>query len=209
MAKRTGLGRGIGALIPTVDEERPSRPVDVFFPGAPGRQTRPRSRAPTSSPCPARGSPTSTPTTSCRTPHQPRTDSRRGARRARAQCPRVRRAAADRRAPARRPSRASTSSSWASAACAPRSRSASRRIPAVIKNTADEDMLRDALLENLHRANLNPLEEAPPTSSCSPTSASRRSSSPTASAGRVRRSPTPSACSSSRSRCSGGSRPAC
>jgi len=33
-------------------------------------------------------------------------------------------------------------------------------IPAVIKNTADEDMLRDALLENLHRADLNPLEEA-------------------------------------------------
>lgn len=33
-------------------------------------------------------------------------------------------------------------------------------IPAVIKNTADESMLRDALLENLHRANLNPLEEA-------------------------------------------------
>jgi ParB family chromosome partitioning protein len=33
-------------------------------------------------------------------------------------------------------------------------------IPAIIKNTADEDMLRDALLENLHRANLNALEEA-------------------------------------------------
>lgn len=33
-------------------------------------------------------------------------------------------------------------------------------IPAVIKNTADEAMLRDALLENLHRADLNPLEEA-------------------------------------------------
>jgi ParB family chromosome partitioning protein len=33
-------------------------------------------------------------------------------------------------------------------------------IPAVIKDTADEDMLRDALLENLHRADLNPLEEA-------------------------------------------------
>lgn len=33
-------------------------------------------------------------------------------------------------------------------------------IPAVVKNTADESMLRDALLENLHRANLNPLEEA-------------------------------------------------
>ncbi|WP_291050789.1 ParB/RepB/Spo0J family partition protein [Herbiconiux sp.] len=33
-------------------------------------------------------------------------------------------------------------------------------IPAVIKDTADEDMLRDALLENLHRSQLNPLEEA-------------------------------------------------
>ena len=34
------------------------------------------------------------------------------------------------------------------------------RIPAVIKDTADEAMLRDALLENIHRAQLNPLEEA-------------------------------------------------
>jgi ParB family chromosome partitioning protein len=35
-----------------------------------------------------------------------------------------------------------------------------QNIPAVVKNTADDAMLRDALLENLHRANLNPLEEA-------------------------------------------------
>lgn len=33
-------------------------------------------------------------------------------------------------------------------------------IPAIIRSTDDEDLLRDALLENLHRANLNPLEEA-------------------------------------------------
>lgn len=33
-------------------------------------------------------------------------------------------------------------------------------IPAIIRETDDEDMLRDALLENLHRADLNPLEEA-------------------------------------------------
>lgn len=33
-------------------------------------------------------------------------------------------------------------------------------IPAIIRSTADEHMLRDALLENLHRAQLNPLEEA-------------------------------------------------
>ena len=33
-------------------------------------------------------------------------------------------------------------------------------IPAIVRDTADIDMLRDALLENLHRAQLNPLEEA-------------------------------------------------
>nr|NLD40146.1 ParB/RepB/Spo0J family partition protein [Actinomycetales bacterium] len=33
-------------------------------------------------------------------------------------------------------------------------------IPAVIRETEDADLLRDALLENLHRADLNPLEEA-------------------------------------------------
>jgi ParB family chromosome partitioning protein len=33
-------------------------------------------------------------------------------------------------------------------------------IPAIVKDTADEAMLRDALLENIHRAQLNPLEEA-------------------------------------------------
>ncbi len=33
-------------------------------------------------------------------------------------------------------------------------------IPAIIRSTDDTDMLRDALVENLHRAQLNPLEEA-------------------------------------------------
>jgi ParB family chromosome partitioning protein len=33
-------------------------------------------------------------------------------------------------------------------------------IPAIIRDTDDSDLLRDALLENLHRAQLNPLEEA-------------------------------------------------
>jgi ParB family chromosome partitioning protein len=33
-------------------------------------------------------------------------------------------------------------------------------IPAVVRETEDDAMLRDALLENLHRANLNALEEA-------------------------------------------------
>lgn len=33
-------------------------------------------------------------------------------------------------------------------------------IPSIIRETADDALLRDALLENLHRAQLNPLEEA-------------------------------------------------
>jgi ParB family chromosome partitioning protein len=34
------------------------------------------------------------------------------------------------------------------------------RVPAIIRTTHDDDLLRDALLENLHRSQLNPLEEA-------------------------------------------------
>lgn len=34
------------------------------------------------------------------------------------------------------------------------------RIPSIVRHTDDVDMLRDALLENLHRSELNPLEEA-------------------------------------------------
>ncbi|GMA33080.1 ParB/RepB/Spo0J family partition protein [Litorihabitans aurantiacus] len=33
-------------------------------------------------------------------------------------------------------------------------------VPAIVRETSDTDLLRDALLENLHRAQLNPLEEA-------------------------------------------------
>ena len=33
-------------------------------------------------------------------------------------------------------------------------------IPAIVRETESHDLLRDALLENLHRAQLNPLEEA-------------------------------------------------
>ncbi len=33
-------------------------------------------------------------------------------------------------------------------------------VPAIVKDTDEDDLLRDALLENLHRSDLNPLEEA-------------------------------------------------
>jgi ParB family transcriptional regulator, chromosome partitioning protein len=35
-----------------------------------------------------------------------------------------------------------------------------RLVPAIVKETSDGDLLRDALIENLHRQQLNPLEEA-------------------------------------------------
>jgi ParB family transcriptional regulator, chromosome partitioning protein len=34
------------------------------------------------------------------------------------------------------------------------------KIPAIVRDTGDDEMLRDALMENLHRQQLNPLEEA-------------------------------------------------
>src|SRR5690606_30231615 len=34
------------------------------------------------------------------------------------------------------------------------------KIPAIVRQTSDDAMLRDALLENIHRVQLNPLEEA-------------------------------------------------
>jgi ParB family chromosome partitioning protein len=33
-------------------------------------------------------------------------------------------------------------------------------VPAIVRQTSDDDLLRDALMENLHRQQLNPLEEA-------------------------------------------------
>ena len=55
---------------------------------------------------------------------------------------------------------AATSSSWASAGCAPPGRPAWTTVPAIVRDTTDDALLRDALLENIHRVQLNPLEEA-------------------------------------------------
>lgn len=35
-----------------------------------------------------------------------------------------------------------------------------KTVPAIVRDTADNDLLRDALIENIHRSQLNPLEEA-------------------------------------------------
>ena len=200
MAKRTGLGRGIGALIPT-SESTQSRPVDVFFPGA---RTEDASTADTKA---TKGAATTgddaadaTPSSSGETaavvdassssdvepstasdesdlvsvpgarliaidpndivpnPRQPRTtfdpddlaELVHSVREFGVLQPVVVRrneAGAYELIMGERRTRASREAGLTS-------------IPAIVRETADEDLLRDALLENLHRAQLNPLEEA-------------------------------------------------
>jgi len=169
--KRTGLGRGIGALIPTSDER--SRPVDVFFPdstaaGAPSGVQRDggngaRAGEPELVAVPGARLANLDPADITPNAQQPRTDFRpdelqelvvsireygvlqpivvrpmgvAGDGRARYEL-----VMGERRLRATKELGLDT-------------------IPAVIKDTADESMLRDALLENLHRSELNPLEEA-------------------------------------------------
>ncbi|KRC46854.1 chromosome partitioning protein ParB [Leifsonia sp. Root227] len=152
-AKRTGLGRGIGALIPTTDQS--ARPVDVFFPESSGVAVKedlvavPGARLANLSPADI-------------VPNavQPRTEFDREAldelvasirevgvlqpvvvRPIPGQTDKYELIMGERRLRATKELGLDT-------------------IPAVVKDTADEDMLRDALLENLHRSQLNPLEEA-------------------------------------------------
>lgn len=151
-AKRTGLGRGIGALIPTSGQS--ARPVDVFFPESPSAPveelvTVPGARLANLSPSDI-----------VPNPAQPRMDFDREeldelvssirevgvlqpvvVRPLAGQSDKFELIMGERRLRATKELGLET-------------------IPAVIKETADEDMLRDALLENLHRSQLNPLEEA-------------------------------------------------
>ncbi|MDO4026659.1 ParB/RepB/Spo0J family partition protein [Clavibacter michiganensis] len=166
--KRTGLGRGIGALIPTSDER--SRPVDVFFPdsigaGAPsGVQGEAHGKGePELVAVPGARLANLDPADITPNAQQPRTDFRQDELQELMVSIReygvlqpivVRPLGADADGRARyelvmgeRRLRATKELGLDT-------------IPAVIKDTADESMLRDALLENLHRSELNPLEEA-------------------------------------------------
>ncbi|MET0976492.1 MAG: ParB/RepB/Spo0J family partition protein [Leifsonia sp.] len=161
MAKRTGLGRGIGALIPTGDEERPSRPVDVFFPGAPASGS---AQAVDPSPellaVPGARLAQLDPADILPNAVQPRSvfvaedlaELVHSVREFGVLQPIVVRQHPE------------LSGKYELVMGERRLRATKEvgldTIPAVIKDTADEDMLRDALLENLHRSNLNPLEEA-------------------------------------------------
>jgi ParB family chromosome partitioning protein len=154
--RRTGLGRGIGALIPTGEDADAPRPVDVFFP-----DNRAASNDLVS--VPGARLVSISPNDVVPNPQQPRSEFNReeleelvvSIREVGLLQPIVVRplAGAEVGAPqyelimGERRLRASKQLGLES-------------IPAVVKNTADENMLRDALLENLHRANLNALEEA-------------------------------------------------
>lgn len=154
--KRTGLGRGIGALIPGGDEGN-DRPVDVFFDSAGSRAGEKLVAVPG-----ARLAELS-PDDIIPNAVQPRTEFRQeeldelvvSIREFGVLQPIVVRPIADAAPGGPRYELIMGERRLRATKLAGRT-----TIPAVIKNTADEDMLRDALLENLHRANLNALEEA-------------------------------------------------
>jgi len=158
--KRTGLGRGIGALIPT-DLGSPARPVDVFFPTSPAEQADVAPDQLVS--VPGARLANLSPDDILPNAAQPRTNFVQedldelvaSIREVGVLQPIVVRPIAD----------AAPGQPQYELVMGERRLRASKllgleSIPAVVKNTADDAMLRDALLENLHRANLNPLEEA-------------------------------------------------
>jgi len=157
--KRTGLGRGIGALIPT-DSGSPDRPVDVFFPNT--RATKAENEQELTA-VPGARLASLNPNDIIPNAAQPRSvfvqedldELIHSIREFGVLQPIV----------VRPIDNADPGEPQYELVMGERRLRASKHlgleaIPAVVKNTADEAMLRDALLENLHRANLNPLEEA-------------------------------------------------
>lgn len=158
MAKRTGLGRGIGALIPT--DSGSARPVDVFFP-SPAAKAVPEVEGLIA--VPGARLANLRPDEIVPNAVQPRTEFDQekldeliaSIREVGVLQPVVVRPVPD----------AADGAPKYELIMGERRLRATKAlgletIPAVIKNTNDDAMLRDALLENLHRADLNPLEEA-------------------------------------------------
>jgi ParB family chromosome partitioning protein len=169
--KRTGLGRGIGALIPTSSEQQ-ARPVDVFFPaagssGAPtGTQPEGGAAAATAEELvavPGARLANLNPLDIVPNAAQPRKEFREeelqelvhSIREIGLLQPIVVRPI---------PGATGTDPQYELIMGERRLRATKElglaTIPAIVKETPDDAMLRDALLENLHRAQLNPLEEA-------------------------------------------------
>ena len=165
--KRSGLGRGIGALIPQAPSEG-ERPVDVFFPAA-GAAAAAAGKA---SPAVAEEDLVTVPGAELRSLNvtdivpnklQPRTEFDEEALEELTHS--VREFGVFQPIVVREISPKPKSGPRYELIMGERRLRASKRagrdtVPAIVRSTADEHMLRDALLENLHRAQLNPLEEA-------------------------------------------------
>lgn len=212
--KRRGLGRGLGALIPTSSPATGSRPVDVFFPGQ-GSATSTSSES-TDGTDPAAGTTDQTDAGAPRDPSAETPGTPDGAGTDGDQESQGSQAGTDESGPQLRPVPGATYAEIPLDAIRPNPRQprtvfdedelaelvhsiseigvlqpvvvrplseptedgvgyelimgerrwrASREagndtVPAIVKATEDDDLLRDALLENLHRSQLNPLEEA-------------------------------------------------
>ncbi len=167
MAKRTGLGRGIGALIPTT-EQAEGRPADVFFPRGSEEATGTSAGTPVVEAAdqvheelvavPGARLAHIDPHAIVPNPRQPRTNFDpddlaelvHSVREFGVLQPVVVRAKGGDEYElimGERRTRAAREAGLTS-------------IPAIVRDTSDEHLLRDALLENLHRSELNPLEEA-------------------------------------------------
>lgn len=162
MAKRTGLGRGIGALIPTSDQA--TRPVDVFFPGATitADATKSGTAAADSEPdleeVPGIRLVQVDPNAIVPNPRQPRThfDENDLAELVHS----VREFGVLQPVVVRKNSAGDYELIMGERRTRAAREAGLETIPAIVRETGDEDLLRDALLENLHRSELNPLEEA-------------------------------------------------
>jgi ParB family transcriptional regulator, chromosome partitioning protein len=173
-AKRTGLGRGIGALIPTGSEAE--RPVDVFFPTSSGLPTS--SVAPASAPGAGAGASATAedlvavpgarlaninPLDVVPNAQQPRAEFREEELQELVHS--IREVGVLQPIVVRPIAEAEPNGARYELIMGERRLRATKElglatIPAIVKDTPDDAMLRDALLENLHRAQLNPLEEA-------------------------------------------------
>jgi ParB family chromosome partitioning protein len=168
--KRTGLGRGIGALIPTTSEQQ-DRPVDVFFPSAgnSGAPVSPSSLADAQGTAedlvavPGARLANLNPLDIVPNGQQPRKEFREEELQELVHS--IREIGLLQPIVVRPRAGASGTEPQYELIMGERRLRATKElglatIPAIVKETPDDAMLRDALLENLHRAQLNPLEEA-------------------------------------------------
>lgn len=160
--KRTGLGRGIGALIPTSEDPTADRPVDVFFGSGDDQQAAGQAGDGLVS-IPGAHLANLSPDDIVPNPQQPRHEFRE--EELAELVVSVREFGVLQPIVVRRRAGAADGEPQYELIMGERRLRATKlaglpTIPAVVKDTADDAMLRDALLENLHRAELNPLEEA-------------------------------------------------